>query len=123
MGFEKQDISSALFASDGNAERTLELLIEFNNQTRESKNEIYNCNRVKNRKIIIFYILILCLVNKKMSTIKNDSILEKIKLAKKNFKNKKSSLIAKKLQITRFFAEKSADALNRQESEFVSHKT
>ena len=31
MGFEKQDISSALFASDGNAERTLELLIEFNN--------------------------------------------------------------------------------------------
>ena len=31
MGFEKENISSALFATDGNAERALELLIEFNN--------------------------------------------------------------------------------------------
>ena len=31
MGFEKDDISSALFASDGDAEKTLDLLIAFNN--------------------------------------------------------------------------------------------
>ena len=31
MGFEKDDITSALFASDGDAEKTLDLLIAFNN--------------------------------------------------------------------------------------------
>ena len=31
MGFEKDDISSALFASDGDAEKTLDMLIAFNN--------------------------------------------------------------------------------------------
>ena len=32
MGFEKDDISSALFAADGNAEQTLDFLMSFNNQ-------------------------------------------------------------------------------------------
>jgi len=32
MGFEEDDISLALFATDGNAEKTLNLLISWNNQ-------------------------------------------------------------------------------------------
>ena len=32
MGFEKDDISSALFAAAGNAEQTLDLLMSFNNK-------------------------------------------------------------------------------------------
>ena len=37
MGFDKDDISAALFATDGNAEKTLDLLIASKSNTEKEK--------------------------------------------------------------------------------------